>query len=138
MTLETLWARIAEIDAGSGLKCGRSEGCDGACCRPSAIGGEPGVTRPEIERINSYLAGREGFQFYEAGRDCCKFLGVNGRCRIYPVRPIDCRVHFCRDDSFASQPNCDVSDLVHHFRARDEAEYMATELIDSVEFLGES
>lgn len=101
------------------------------------MGGEPGVTRPEIERINSFLAQNKGFRLYEAGSDCCKFLGNDGRCRIYAVRPIDCRVYFCRDDTLESQPNREASDLVDDYHSRHEAAFLDTELIDSFRFLGE-
>jgi len=137
MTLEDLWGSLADIEAKSGMKCGRSGGCNADCCRPSLMGGEPGVTRPEIELVNSFLAKHQGFRFYEAGRDSCKFLGKNGRCRIYAVRPIDCRVHFCKDDSLASQSNRDVSNLVGEYHSRHEALFMETELIDSFRFSGE-
>ncbi|MBT3603592.1 MAG: YkgJ family cysteine cluster protein [Candidatus Latescibacteria bacterium] len=134
MALEVLWDRLADVEAKSGRTCGRSDGCNGACCRPSAIGGEPGVTPKEIEVINRFLATQRDFQFYEAGRDCCKFLGEDGLCRIYAVRPIDCRVHFCKDDSFESQSNSDVSNLVEAYHSEHEAAFMETELIDSVVF----
>jgi Fe-S-cluster containining protein len=134
MTLEILWSRLAEITAKSGMKCGRSDKCNAECCRPSVIGGEPGVTQPEIEWINRFLAEHRGFRFYEAGGEFCKFLGKDGKCRIYAVRPIDCRVHFCKDDSLASQSNREVADLVGDYHSRHEAEFLATELIDSIKF----
>jgi Fe-S-cluster containining protein len=137
MTLELLWDSLADIEAKSGMTCGRSEGCNADCCRPAVIGGEPGVTLPEIELINSFLARHRGFRFYEAGRDSCKFLDRNGQCRIYAVRPIDCRVHFCQDDSLASRSNRDVSNLVGEYHSRHEAAFLQTELIDSFRFPGE-
>lgn len=137
MTLKVLWTRLASIEAKSGLKCGRSDKCNSDCCRPSVSGGEPGVTRPEIELINRFLAKQRGFRFYEAGENSCKFLGKNGKCRIYAVRPIDCRVHFCMDDSLASQSNRSTSSLVEDYHARHEVEFMETELIDSFKFPGE-
>lgn len=137
MTLEVLWGRLADIEARSGMECGRSGRCNAECCRPSINGGEPGVTRPEIEWINSFLERHRGFRFYEAGRDSCKFLDKNGRCRIYPVRPIDCRVHFCKDDSLESQSNREVSNLVGDYHFLHEAAFLETELIDSVRFFGE-
>ncbi len=137
MTLEVLWSRLADIAAKSGMKCGRSDKCNAECCRPSVSGGEPGVTHPEIELINSFLAKHRGFRFYEAGIDSCKFLGKNGKCRIYAIRPIDCRVHFCKDESLASQSNRNASNLVEDYHSRHEAEFMETELIDSFRFSGE-
>ncbi len=137
MTLEALWSKLADIEARSGIGCARADACNGECCRPAAMGGEPGVTRAEVERINSLLADLEGFRFYEAGRDCCKFLGKNGRCRIYAVRPIDCRVYFCKDDTLESQRNGEASDLVDDYHSRHEAAFLDTELIDSSRFLGE-
>ena len=137
MTLELLWSKLADIEAKSGMQCGRTGKCNADCCRPSIMGGEPGVTPPEIALINSFLTKQRGFRFYEAGRDGCKFLGKNGLCRIYPVRPIDCRVHFCKDDSLQSQANPEVANLVAEYHSRHEAAFMATELIDSFRFLGE-
>jgi Fe-S-cluster containining protein len=137
MTLETLWDSLADVQSRSGMTCERSGGCDSVCCRPSAIGGEPGVTPPEIERINRYLRNLGQFRFYEAGREYCKFLDRNRRCGIYTVRPIDCRVHFCKDDSLESQPNRQVTDLVDDYHSRHEAAFLDTELIDSCVFLGE-
>ncbi|MDA0748445.1 MAG: YkgJ family cysteine cluster protein [bacterium] len=137
MTLEVLWSSLADIESRSEMKCERSDGCNGKCCRPSAIGGEPGVTPPEIERINTFLAEYSGFQFYEAGRDHCKFLGEDGQCRIYAVRPIDCRVHFCKNDSMESQSNREVSNLEGDYHSQHEAAFMETELIDSFKFSGE-
>jgi Fe-S-cluster containining protein len=137
MTLEVLWDRLADITTKTGMKCGRSDKCNSDCCRPSNSVGEPGVTRPEIKLINRFLAKQRGFRFYEAGSDCCKFLGKDGKCLIYTVRPIDCRVHFCKDDSLASQSNRSASILVEDYHARYEVEFMATELIDSFTFLGE-
>jgi Fe-S-cluster containining protein len=137
MTLENIWDRLADIAASTGMKCGRSAACHAECCRPAFTGGEPGVTLPEIALINSFLAKQTGFQFYEAGADACKFLGKNGKCRIYAVRPIDCRTHFCKDDSMESQPSCKASNLIADYHARNEALFMATELIDSYRFPGE-
>ena len=137
MTLKVLWGRLADIEAKSGMKCGRPDECNAECCNPSVIGGEPGVTLPEIELINRFLAEHRGFRFYEAGRDCCKFLGKNGQCRIYAVRPIDCRAYFCKDDSLESQPNREVSNLVEDYHSRHDAMFLETELIDSFRFLGE-
>ena len=137
MTLEALWDSLADIQTRSGMTCGRADGCNGECCRPAAMGGEPGVTRPEIERINSFLAEHKGFRFYEAGRDCCKFLGKDGRCRIYAVRPIDCRVYFCKDDTLESQSNREASDRVDDYHSRHEAAFLDTELIDSFRFMGQ-
>jgi Fe-S-cluster containining protein len=137
MTVENLWDRLADMTASSGMKCGRSAECHAECCRPSFTGGEPGVTPAEIELINSFLATHKGFRFYEAGEEACKFLGKNGKCRIYTVRPIDCRVHFCKEDSMESQINSEVSNLVEDYHARHKALFMATELIDSCRFSGE-
>lgn len=137
MTLEALWERLADITAKTGMKCGRSDKCNSDCCRPPISGGEPGVTRLEIKLINRFLAKQRGFRFYKAGSDSCKFLGKNGKCLIYAVRPIDCRVHFCKDDSLTSQSNRSASTLVEDYHARYEVEFMATKLIDSFKFLGE-
>ncbi len=137
MTLEVLWDRLADIETRTGMECGRSDGCNAACCRPPVIGGEPGVTRPEIDLICSFLAKHSGFRFYEAGRYSCKFLDKNGKCRIYAVRPIDCRVHFCKDNSLKSQSNREISKLVGEYHSRHEAAFLETELIDSVRFPGE-
>jgi Fe-S-cluster containining protein len=101
------------------------------------MGGEPGVTRPEIESISSFLAKHRGFRFYEAGGDSCKFLNKSGQCRIYAVRPIDCRVHFCKDDSLESKSNREVSNLVGDYHSLHKAAFMETELIDSEWFPGE-
>lgn len=137
MTLEILWKKLADITAKSGMKCGRTDKCNSDCCRPSISGSEPGVTRPEIELINGFLAKHKGFRFYEAGSESCKFLGKNGKCRVYAVRPIDCRVHFCKDDSLASQANREAVNLVADYHSRHEAAFMETELIDSFRFSGE-
>lgn len=137
MTLEFLWEKLADITTKSGMKCGRSGQCNADCCRPSVSGSEPGVTPPEIELINGFLAKQRGFRFYEAGEDSCKFLDKNGKCRIYAVRPIDCRVHFCIDDSLASRPNHNAANLVEDYHARHDVEFMETELIDSFKFSGE-
>ncbi len=137
MTLEALWEKLADITAQAGMKCGRLDKCNSNCCRPSISGSEPGVTHPEIELINSFLAKQREFRFYEAGSNSCKFLGKNDKCRIYAVRPTDCRVHFCKDDSFASQSNRSASSLVEDYHAQHEVEFMATELIDSFKFRGE-
>ncbi len=137
MTLEDLWSRLATLEAESGIKCGRSGKCNSDCCRPSVGGGEPGVTPPEIELIHRFLVKQGNFRFYEAGSDSCKFLGKNGKCRIYPVRPIDCRVHFCIDESLASQPNHKAADLVADYHSCHETAFSNTELIDLFKFHGE-
>lgn len=137
MTLQNLWDRLEDIAARSGIKCGRSDQCNAECCRPCVSGGEPGVTHAEIALINLFLAKQREFRFYEAGSASCKFLGKDGKCRIYPVRPIDCRVHFCKKDSLASQPNREAADLVADYHSRHESAFMTTELIDSVRFAGE-
>lgn len=137
MPLQILWDRLAELSVKFGMKCIRYDRCNSNCCRPAIGGGEPGVTLPEIALINNFLAKNSGFQFYEAGNDFCKFLGKNGKCRIYEVRPIDCRIHFCKDDSMASQLNEEVSNLVEDYHFQHESEFMATELIDSFKFPGE-
>jgi len=137
MPLESLWTSLAEIEAKSGMKCGRPGKCNADCCHPSIMGGVPGVTPPEIALINTFLAEQKGFRFYEAGLDGCKFLGKDGLCRIYPVRPIDCRVHFCKENTLESQPNPEIVTLVAEYHARNEAAFMETELIDACRFLGE-
>ncbi len=137
MTLEVLWKKLADITARAGMKCGRLDTCNSNCCRPVISCSEPGVTHPEMELINNFLAKQREFRFYESGNNSCKFLGKNDKCRIYTVRPIDCRVHFCKDDSFASQSNHSASNLVADYHARHEIEFMSTELIDSCKFLGE-
>ncbi len=53
------------------------------------------------------------------------------------MRPIDCRIHFCCDDSLASQPNREAAEVVADYHSRHEAAFMATELIDSFRFAGE-
>lgn len=137
MTLENLWDRLADVTDISGLKCGRGAECQAECCRPSFTGGEPGVTPPEIALINSFLATQEGFRFYEAGEEACKFLDKKGKCRIYAVRPIDCRVHFCKEDSMESQSNDELFNLVADYHSQHKELFMATELIDSCRFSGE-
>lgn len=137
MTLENLWTSLADMTARSGMTCGRSADCHAECCHPAFTGGEPGVTPPEIALINSFLAKHKGFRFYEAGASACKFLGKNGKCRIYAVRPIDCRVHFCKENSMASQSNCRLTNLVQDYHAQNESLFLATELIDSYRFSGE-
>jgi len=137
MTLKVLWKKLADITAKSGMKCGRTDKCNAECCQPAGKGGVPGVTPPEGKLINSFLAKQKGFKFYEAGNDSCKFLGKDGKCRIYAVRPTDCRVHFCKNDLLESDSNCEISNLVDDYHAQHEAAFMATELIDSFRFLGE-
>lgn len=137
MPLKTLWEQLADITTKSGMQCGRSDACNSDCCRPTVSGSEPGVTPSETAIIDSFLLRQREFRLYEAGYDSCKFLDKNGKCRIYAVRPIDCRTHFCKDDSLASQSNHDISTLVEDYHARHEAGFMATELIDSFKFHGE-
>lgn len=137
MSLGELFERLAELQAMSGMACDRIGGCDASCCWPVLEGGEPSVTASEIRAINRHLAARGPFPFHGAGAGACKFLGADGRCGIYEVRPIDCRVHFCAGGSLASREDPAVAALVAAYHARREGEFMASERLDAVRFHGE-
>lgn len=116
------------------MGCKKQNGCDSACCSFATMGGEPSVTEPEINLINDYLEALGQFTFYESGRACCKFLGSDGKCKIYSVRPIDCRLHFCASDAMESQDNLEVEDLVSNYHDRHQLSYYHGKLIDSCSF----
>jgi len=137
MSLADLFERLADLQVTSGMDCERAGGCDASCCWPSLAGGEPSVTAAEIGAINRHLAARGAFAFHAAGAGACKFLGADGRCGIYAVRPIDCRVHFCAGGSLASREDPAAAALVDAYHARREAGFMASERLDAVRFHGE-
>ncbi len=75
----------------------------GACCRwPGSVLLEPadiaaaasflGLSEPEFIRRHAALArNRAQLTLQEAFDGACEFLDGDGRCRIYPVRPRQCR-----------------------------------------------
>lgn len=137
MSLDELFERLAGLQAARGLACDRAGGCDASCCWPSLPGGEPSVTASEVGAINRHLAARGPYPFHAAGAGACKFLGADGRCGIYAVRPIDCRVHFCAGGSLGSREDPGITALVAAYHGRREAEFMASERLDAVTFYGE-
>lgn len=116
------------------MGCEKRNGCDASCCSIGTMGGEPSVTAQETDLINGYLEGLGSFNFYQAGRDSCKFLDAYGRCRIYPVRPIDCRLHFCASESMESQSDEAVESLVSNYHQRHQDSYFDSQLIDTCKF----
>lgn len=87
----------ARVEAGQGrwLRCGA--GCDGCCrLRRSAwaveidhiqryVAGLPPARRAELAARRDAAAVREG--------ERCVMLDADGRCAIYPARPVICRTH---------------------------------------------
>lgn len=138
MSLDELFEGLARLQAQGAMACDRAGGCDASCCWPALAGGEPSVTASELRAIDRHLATRGAFPFYAAGAGACKFLGADGRCGIYEVRPIDCRVHFCAKGSLASRDDPGIAALVAAYHARREGEFMASERLDAVRFHGES
>ncbi len=137
MKLVSLYSKLHEIHDGIGMKCKRPGGCDGECCRPSEGAGQPSVTQPEIALINDYLASHEPFLFSACEPASCKFLDLSGKCSIYPVRPIDCRVHFCADAAMGSADNEEVASLVCEYHSQRPLQFRASALLSDVSFYGE-
>ena len=87
------------------IEQGPCNGCDS--CGTRCTAGVP-MLRPEFDAIAGYLAGREGAEAREVERqdkralvpgtddyhyEACRFRDVErGRCSIYPVRPLVCRL----------------------------------------------
>lgn len=132
--LKILFKDISELQDSCSMQCEKTSACDSTCCSMSTMGGEPSVTEDEAKLINAYLKSIGSFAFYESGRDSCKFLGANGRCKIYTVRPIDCRIHFCASNRMESQDNDAVDGLVSDYHERHEASFYNASLIDSCKF----
>lgn len=137
MQLQDLYCEIQSAQEDCSITCLKSGGCDASCCRPDEIGGEPSVTRGEIELIDKYLEEHPGFIFSEAGESACKFLDVEGRCKIYPVRPIDCRVHFCSNETMTSEGNPRIDSLVFAYHDSHTADFEHSILLSSHDFSGE-
>lgn len=132
--LQKLFKAISEGQESCSMKCEKRGGCDATCCSFATMGGEPTVTQPEKDLIDSYLESLGGFTFHEAGSTACKFLGPDGKCKIYPVRPIDCRLHFCASEAMESQTNVEVEGLVNDYHERHRLSYYHGKLIDSCAF----
>ncbi len=87
--VERFFARVSETH-GDQMDCG--SGCYD-CCKTDLS-----VTLVEAAAIARHLAGAEPV-LLDALRDGsaiaghCAALGVDGRCRIYPARPLVCRSH---------------------------------------------
>lgn len=85
----------AEAAQADGLNC--RPGCDG-CCRlkRSAWAVELDHIRSWVDRQppgrRAELAARRSEPAVQAGTRCV-FLDADGRCAIYPVRPVICRTH---------------------------------------------
>lgn len=137
MQLQDLYSEIQSAQEECSIACLKSGGCDASCCRPDIIGGEPSVTRDEIALIDQYLKKHPGFIFREAGDSACKFLDAQGRCKIYPVRPIDCRVHFCSNESMTSEGNPRIDSLVFVYHDSHAVDFEHSTLLGSHAFLGE-
>ena len=84
--------------------------------------------------INDYINKSIPFQIYQAGTQCCKFLTTDGKCSIYSVRPIDCRVHFCSGADMASIDNTETDELVNTYHMEHEQEFLDSKLIDDISF----
>jgi Fe-S-cluster containining protein len=137
MTLPRLFALLQAVQKHFGLTCQKKTGCDAQCCRLDLMNGEPSITAAEIERIDQKLRAVGSFAFYEAGNLACKFLSRQGKCKIYEVRPIDCRAHFCADEDMRSAKAADVDELLDQYYAENEHEYLNSVLLSSHLFLGE-
>ncbi len=82
---DAFFERVHERHA-SDMEC--AAGCHD-CCAPGLT-----VTEVEARAIADHLAARQGGQPRGGGRsDRCAALGHDGRCTIYPVRPLVCRTH---------------------------------------------
>lgn len=133
--LKQLFSSIARAQTSCAMTCKKSSGCDASCCYISKMGGEPNLTSIEVALINDHLTNQpDDFQFYESGTDSCKFLGTDGKCKIYSARPIDCRTHFCSSETMESQNQEQVADLVNDFYLRHEEAYYHSELMYSCWF----
>lgn len=132
--LQRLFTAISEGQEACAMQCGKRNGCDATCCSFATMGGQPIVTEPERNLINSYLESLGGFTFHEAGKTACKFLGPDGNCKIHPVRPIDCRLHFCASDAMESQTNVEVEARVSDYHERNPLSYYHGKLLDSCTF----
>ncbi len=132
--LMQLFQGIASLQSNCGMRCLREGGCSGACCYVSKMGGEPNLTASEVDLINSHLKTLNNFTFYDSGTDACKFLGADNKCKIYAVRPIDCRTHFCDGEVMTSQAHDGVDDLVHAYHQRHEASFYNSELMYACRF----
>lgn len=132
--LHKLFGKLSERQRACSMKCEKSKGCDSSCCSLATMGGEPNVTGDEIELINAHLKTLGDFMFYEAGHNACKFLDTDGKCKIYPVRPIDCRVHFCGSEAMESQTNKGIDNLLGDYHERHESSFYNAMLIDSCKF----
>lgn len=138
MKLHQLHSELESAQDACSATCLKSGGCDATCCQPGKTGGEPSVTNSEIKLIEDYLVRHPGFIFYEGGHAACKFLGEDGKCKIYPVRPIDCRVHFCSGEAMDSTDNPSIDGLVCDYHDAHITDYLDSALLSSHVFPGES
>lgn len=88
--------------------------CDSSteCCRFAVTGREPYLTEAEWQVVAGELA-RQGRRV-PAPRDdrVCAFLGEDGRCMIYPARPLGCRTFYCQRASGPRVPRRAFADLL--------------------------
>jgi Fe-S-cluster containining protein len=137
MNLPVLFAELQAVQKRCGVTCQKGDGCDGQCCRLDLGNGEPSITATESELINQKLRTLDSFTFHEAGNLACKFLSRQGKCKIYEVRPIDCRAHFCADEDMRSAKAADVDALLDKYYAENDHEYLNSVLLSSHLFFGE-
>lgn len=138
MKLQELYIEIQSTQEDCSTACLKSGGCDASCCQPDKIGGEPSVTRGEIELIDKYLMAQPNFIFHEAGESACKFLNAAGKCKIYPVRPIDCRVHFCSNEAMTSEGNPRINNLVYAYHESHAEDFSHSTLVSCHAFSEEN
>lgn len=132
--LQNLFTEISKRQNACAMQCEKRNGCDSSCCSLATMGGEPSVTVDELRLINDHLKTLDDFTFYEAGESACKFLDADGRCKIYPVRPIDCRIHFCGSEGMESQSNKNLDNLLGDYHERHETAFYNAMLIDACTF----
>lgn len=92
--VDAFGARVT-ADQGSWLRCGA--GCDGCCrLRRSAWAVELDHLRRFVEQLpperRAALAARRDAPEVRAGERCV-MLDADGRCAVYPARPLICRTH---------------------------------------------
>lgn len=87
----TILERASEIVEGSSCDCSTE------CCRFGLTGREPWLTRAEFELVEAWIKaqGRRLPKPPDATDGRCALLTAEGRCSVYPARPLGCRTYFC-------------------------------------------
>lgn len=133
MQIHKLWKKIADYQKDKNFLCGKSGGCNSSCCKFTISNIQPTISPLEKLLIENYCKDNNlYFQSHSISK--CQFLNDDGLCQIYPVRPIDCRFHYCRDDDYNPIEDAYIIDLIEEYFNDNPVEFTNSDYLRTIRF----